>query len=156
MRYKFSYQTTAFDFWQLSMYSIYSSMIGVCNMIFTISIFLLMARFWKDVNGLVKILMILTSCLFIVIQPAIIYRRARRQEAMLPKNMEIAFDHEGIHIKVENKSSDLKWENIKGISKKPTMIIIFSTMHHGFVLNNKVLGKEKEPFYDFLLSQIQK
>lgn len=131
-------------------------MIGVCNIIFTVSIFLLMVRLWKDVNGVVKILMILASCLFIVIQPAMIYRRAKRQEAMIPKNMEIAFDHEGIHVKAGNKSSDLKWKNIKGISKKPTMIVIFSTMHHGFVLSNKVLGKEKDPFYDYLLSQIQK
>lgn len=156
MKYKFTYQTTAFDLWQLSMYGIYSSMVGVCNMIFTVAMVLLTAKFWSDVNSFMKILFIIAICLFTVIQPAVVYMRAKRQVATVPHDMEISFDDHGIHVKTEKQSSDLKWNTIKGVSKKPSMIVIFSTTKHGFVLTNKVLGKQKEAFYDYVISKIQK
>lgn len=156
MKYKFTYRTTAFDLWQLSMYNTYASMVGVCNIIFTVAMLLLSAKFWGDVNNFVKILLILAVCLFTVIQPAAVYMRAKRQIAAIPNGMEIAFDDNGVHVKTENKTSDIKWNRIKGVSKKPNMIIVFSTDKHGFILTNKVLGKEKEVFYDYVVSRIQK
>ncbi|AOT69496.1 YcxB family protein [Geosporobacter ferrireducens] len=156
MKYMFAYRTTAFDLWQLSMYSIYGSMVGVCNIIFTVAMLLLSSKFWGDVNSLMKILFIIAICLFTVIQPAIVYMRAKRQVATIPQDMEIGFDDNGIHVKAGNQNSDLKWNTIKGVSKKPTMIVIFSTTKHGFVLTNKVLGKQKEAFYDYIVSKIQK
>ncbi|WP_330583683.1 YcxB family protein [Geosporobacter ferrireducens] len=152
----FAYRTTAFDLWQLSMYGIYGSMVGVCNIIFTVAMLLLSSKFWGDVNSLMKILFIIAICLFTVIQPAIVYMRAKIQVATIPQDMEIGFDDNGIHVKAGNQNSDLKWNTIKGVSKKPTMIVIFSTTKHGFVLTNKVLGKQKEAFYDYIVSKIQK
>jgi hypothetical protein len=156
MKYKFTYHTTAFDLWQLSMYSTYSSIVGGCNIIFTVAMILLTAKFWGDVNSFMKILLIIVICLFTVIQPAMVYMRAKRQVAAVAHDMEIGFDDNGIHVKTENKSSDLKWNTIKGVSKKPTMLVIFSTSKHGFVLTNKVLGRQKKAFYEYIVSKIQK
>lgn len=156
MKYKFIYKTTAFDLWQLSMYNMYTSMVGVCNIIFTVAMLLLTAKFWGNVNSFVKMLLILAICLFTVIQPIIVYTRAKRQAASFTHDMEIGFDDNGIHVKTDNKASDLKWNRIKGVSKKPGMIVIFSTTKHGFILTNKVLGKQKEDFYDYVVSKIQK
>ena len=156
MKYKFTYQTTAFDLWQLSMYSTYGSMVGGCNIIFTVAMLLVTTKFWGDVNIFMKILLIIVICLFTVIQPAVVYMRAKRQVATVPHDMEIGFDDNGIHIKTENQNSDLKWNTIKGVSKKPSMIVIFSTTKHGFVLTKKVLGKQKKSFYEYVVSKIQK
>ena len=155
MKYKFTYQTTAFDLWQLSMYGIYGSMLGVCNIIFMVAMFLLTAKFWNDVNIPMKIVLIIAICLFTVIQPLAIYVRAKRQVEATSHEMEIIFDDQGIHVKSQNKKSDVRWSTIKGVSKKLSMIIIFSTAKHGFVLNNRVLGKEKESFYAYLVSKIE-
>ncbi len=156
IRYKFTYQTTAFDIWQLSMYSTYGSMVGVCNIIFTVAMLLLSIKFWVDVNSFIKIFLIILICLFTVIQPAVVYMRAKIQVRAIADDMEIGFDDNGIHVKTENESSDLKWNTIKGVSKKPSMIVIFSTTKHGFVLTNKVLGKQKKVFYNYVVSKIQK
>ncbi len=156
MKYKFTYQTTAFDLWQLSMYGTYGSMVGVCNVIFTAAMLLLAAKFWGDINIFMKILLVIAICLFTVIQPVIIYMRAKRQVTTIPRDMEIGFDDNGIHVKAGNQSSDLKWNKIKGISKKPSMVVISSTDKHGFLLTNKMLGKQKEAFYDYVISKIQK
>jgi hypothetical protein len=150
------YQTTAFDLWQLSMYGIYGSMVGVCNVIFTVAMVLLTVKFWGAANGFMKIIFIAAICLFTVIQPAVVYMRAKRQVAAVPHDMEIGFDDNGIHVRTEKQSSDLKWNTIKGVSKKPSMVVIFSTTKHGFILTNKVLGKQKEAFYNYIISKIQK
>jgi hypothetical protein len=136
------------------MFGIYGSIIGVCNIIFTVAILLLATKFWEDVSSFIKILLIISISLFTVIQPIAVYIRAKRQIATVPQDMEIGFDDNGIHIKTSNQNSDLKWSTIKGVIKKPSMIIIFTTMKHGFIITNKMLGKQKETFYDYIVSQI--
>lgn len=155
MRYQFVSRTTPLDFWKLSMYSIYGSLIGVCNILFTVAMVGLIVKFWGDVNHFVRILLILASCLFPVIQPIGIYIRAKRQADAMLQNMEIDFDDSGIHVRTANQTSDLKWNTIKRVSKKPSMMVIFSTATHGFILTNKVLGKEKENFYNYVVSKLK-
>ena len=154
MTYKFNYQTSAFELWQLSMYGTYGSMIGVCNIIFTAAMLLLAAKIWGDINSFIKILLIVGISLFTVIQPLAVYIRAKRQIATVPQDMEIGFDDNGIHVKTSNKYSDLKWSTVKGVTKKSSMIIIFTTAKHGFIISNKMLEKQKDDFYDYVVSKI--
>lgn len=155
MKYKFNYQTSNIDLWKLSMYGTYGSMVGVSNIIFTVAMVLLAGKFWSDANSFMKILLIIAISLFTVIQPIAVYIRAKRQVATVPQDMEFSLDDKGIHIKTSNKNSDLKWSTIKGVTKKPSMIIIFTTKKHGFIISNKMLGKEKEDFYNYVVSKIK-
>lgn len=154
MRYRFKYQITASDILKISMHSIYSSMIGVSNIIFTIAMSLLAVKLWGEVSIFVKMLLILGVCLFPVIQPIAIYIRAKRQVDAVPNDLEIAFDDSGMNIKSKKHSSKLKWNEIKRITKRPNMIIIYTKSGHGYLFPNKVLGEEKEEFYRFIVSKI--
>lgn len=156
MKYTFTYQTTAFDLWQLFMYSIYGSMVGLSNIIFTIAMSLLSVKFWQSVNVFIKILLVVAICLFTIIQPVMIYMRAKKQVAGISQDIKISFDDDGIRIKTQNQTSEIQWSRIKGVSKKPSMVVILSTKKHGFILTNKVLGEQKEAFYNYVLSRIQK
>ena len=155
MKYKFTYQTRGFDIWQLSMYRIYGSMLGLTNIIFTVAMVLLGVEFWNRVGIFIKALLLVSISLFTIIQPLAIYSRAKQQASRTPEEIEIGFNDKGIHVKSGEQKSYLKWKSIKGISKKPSMLIIFSTDQHGFVLTNKVLGEDKEAFYNYVLSMIQ-
>ncbi|NCC78298.1 MAG: YcxB family protein, partial [Clostridia bacterium] len=77
MKFLFNYETKASDLWQLSMYGIYKSMVGLVNVIFTAAMVLLTAKYWSEVNWYLKGLLILGLSLFTVIQPLLIYRRAK-------------------------------------------------------------------------------
>lgn len=153
MKYKFVYKNTPFDFWKLSIYLTYGSLIGVCNTIFTVAMVLLSFKIWDNNSVLVRILLLLACCLFPILQPIGIYLRARKQ-AVYSKEIEIGFDDFGIHVKSENQLSDITWKSIKKISKKPDMIVIFSNTTHGFILTNKVLGNQNKDFYHYLISKI--
>lgn len=153
MQYQYTYRTTAFELWQLSMYYTYGSMVGMCNIIFTFAMAALMVSRWNASGVIMKILLIFGLSLFTVIQPCIVYRRAKKQAAGIEQDTTVCFDDSGVHITVGQEKSDIRWGSIKKISKKPTMFVLFSDTTHGFVLTDRVLGKEKKAFYLYVTSK---
>ena len=155
MRYKYTYRTTARDLWQLSMYYIYGSLAGLCNIIFTVAAFALGFSRWDQAQGIVRCLIVLGCCLFTVLQPLMIYAKAQKQAAGIAQDTQVSIDDNGLHIRVGNDTSDLLWKSVKRISRKPAMIIIFSDTTHGFIFTNRVLGNEKEEFYRYASSKVE-
>ncbi|MEG2350220.1 MAG: YcxB family protein [Hungatella sp.] len=154
MKYQYTYRTTAWELWQLSMYYTYGSMVGMCNIIFTAAVFALLVAKWDSSSGFFKLFLILGCCLFPLIQPLMIYRKAQKQAAEIQQDTQIGFDESGVHIQLGEKNSDIPWSSIRRISKKPTMMVVFSDSVHGFVLTNRVLGKERKACYDYISKRI--
>ena len=155
MRYKYTYRTTARDLWQLSMYYIYGSLAGLCNIIFTVAAFALGFSRWDQAQGIVRCLIVLECCLFTVIQPLMIYAKAKKQAAGITQDTQVSIDDNGLYIRVGDDTSQLPWKSVKRISRKPAMIIIFSDTTHGFIFTNSVLGNEKEEFYRYASSKVE-
>ena len=155
MRYKYTYRTTARDLWQLSMYYIYGSLAGLCNIIFTVAAFALGFSRWDQAQGIVRCLIVLGCCLFTVIQPLMIYAKAKKQAAGIAQDTQVSIDDNGLYIRVGDDTSQLPWKSVKRISRKPAMIIIFSDTTHGFIFTNSVLGNEKEEFYRYASSKVE-
>ena len=155
MRYTYTYRTTARDLWQLSMYYIYGSLAGLCNIIFTVAAFALGFSRWAQAQGIVRCLIVLGCCLFTVIQPLMIYAKAKKQAAGITQDTQVSIDDSGLYIRVGDDTSQLPWKSVKRISRKPAMIIIFSDTTHGFIFTNRVLGNEKEEFYRYASSKVE-
>lgn len=156
MKFLFNYETKASDLWQLSMYGIYKSMVGLVNVIFTAAMVLLTVKYWSEVNWYLKGLLILGLSLFTVIQPLLIYRRAKRQVGGMYKDMEIGFDELGVHVKSGKEKSTVRWKKMKGIVKHPTLLVIYTSSNRGYILNNKVLGKHRDALYEYVTSNLKK
>lgn len=154
MKFKFKYHNTAFDYWQLTMYYIYGSMVGLCNLIFTAAMIVLTVRFWMEVSSVVRLLLLLACGLFTVFQPLYVYLKSKEKIRAMQPELEIGFDDKGIYVKSGEETDQLPWKRIKRVSKKPGMIILFADTVHGYVLNNRVLGKEKEAFYAYVASKV--
>ena len=155
MRNRYTYRTTAWDLWQLSMYYIYGSMAGLCNIIFTAAVFVLGFSKWDQAHGFMRCLIVLGCCLFTIIQPLIIYAKAKKQAAGITRDTQVSIGDSGLYIQVGDDTSELQWKSVKRISRKPTMIIIFCDTTHGFVFTNRVLGNEKEDFYRYVVSKME-
>lgn len=154
MEYKYIYKNTVFELWQLSIYHIYGSMVGICNVVFTAAMAALIKTKWEAVSDFIRFLLLFGCILFPVIQPVIIYFNAKKQAFAIAQNTELCFDDNGVHIKAGTQNSDILWDKIKRVSKKPTMIIVFSDTTHGFVLTNRVLGNQRAAFYEYIRSKI--
>lgn len=155
MKYRFTINTTASDLWQLSMYGIYGSILGAANAVFTVAMVLLAVRFFSGIHIVLKCLLILAVCLFPIIQPLVVYLRAGKQAKSMPKDVHLEFDDKGMHVSVGDQKEDIDWDSVAGITKKPTLMVVFSSARHGYLLTNKMLGEQKEDFYKFILSKLE-
>lgn len=153
MKFKYTYRNTAWELWQLSMYYTYGSVVGMCNLIFTAAVIALTISKWNEAGSVWRFFLLLGCCLFTVIQPAAVWCKASKQAANINQDTEMEFKDSGIRIRVGDKTSDIPWSAVKRISKKPTMIILFSDTTHGYVLTNRVLGAERKAFYEYAASK---
>lgn len=155
MRYKFKSEITAWDFWKLSMYHTYHSLAGVCNIVFTGAMVVLMIRFWNETDDLRRLVMIFGCLLFTVVQPLSVYTRSKKQLRGLPKDLEIEFDEAGLHVTTGGQNADIRWNKIRSIVKEYNMIAIFSDARHGYMIAYRTLGEQKEEFLAFLESRME-
>lgn len=151
--YRYNYRTTAGDLWQLSMYTIYSSLAGVCNVIFTVSVLALSIARWKEFGTGFHMLLVLGCCLFPILQPVALYGKARRQAAAIQEDTELFFDEKGLRVRQGGKEHQLSWRQIRGVAKKPTMLVIFSDASHGYVLADRITGGDKERLLAYINSR---
>ena len=70
------------------------------------------------------------------------------------KDTHIMIDGKGIHVTVGTAHTDIVWDKIRRISKKPDMLVIFSDTTHGYVLTDRVLGGDREAVYSFITARM--
>lgn len=137
------------------MYRTYHSVIGVCNLVFTVAMFALAGKFFHTLNDVLQALLFLGCILFPVLQPFAVYLKARGQAAAIPRDMELHFDAYGLHVTVGEKRESIPWKNIKRIVREHKILFLFSDAKHGYMLSDRMLGREKEAFYQQVKEKIE-
>lgn len=155
MEFRFKNDTKPIDFWLLSMSHTYRSMIGACNIIFTGAVIIATYRLWGKIHDSLELLLLLGCLLFTVIQPILVYLKAKAQVAGIPKDMELLFDEKGLQVTVGTQTESIPWKKIKGITEERNMVIVRSDARHGYILTNRMLGNERKSFIDFLKQKMK-
>ena len=155
MEYKYMCDVKPVDIWKMAMIRTYKSPVGVVNIVFTVAMILLTLKFFGTSSDLLRILMIFGCLVFPVIQPLATYGMSVKQLEDLPKDMELTFNDKGVHVMAGDKSEDIKWNRIANAIKRNNMIVVMSDDSHGYMFTNRVLGDQKEEFYNFLCSKIR-
>ena len=62
MEYQYKCRITAWDFFRLTMRQTYRSMAGMCNLVFTVAMILLTAKFWSQSGEVLQVLMLIAYC----------------------------------------------------------------------------------------------
>ena len=138
------------DLWQFHMYYAYSSYLCIVNIICIISSIALIIELWDNSPGWFQGVLLLFFSLFTIIQPLSIYFRARRQAATYGDELELAFDDNGIRVSQNGRTEEKSWKQVIQITIKPTMVVIYTDMEHGYILTGRVLGKSKKEFIGLL------
>ncbi|MBE5824250.1 MAG: YcxB family protein [Butyrivibrio sp.] len=155
MEYKYMCDVKASDLWKMAMVRTYKAAIGVVNIVFTVAMILLTFRFWKTAPDILRILMIFGCLVFPVIQPLATYGMCVKQLENMPRDMELKFDDVGVHVSTGGQTELIRWNKVRNAIKRDNMIVVMSDDSHGYMLTNRVLGNEKEEFYNFLCSKIR-
>lgn len=156
MEYRFRNTINPLDFWILYMRRTYQTLMGLCNIIFTIAMFALTYRFFFEAHDVIKILMILGCVLFPILQPVVVFKRAMSQAAMLPKDLEMSFNESGMLVSLNGQKEQIPWKKITSVKRQYNMMIIYSDEKHGYLISDRMLGEKKAEFWDFAESNISK
>lgn len=155
MRYQYQSKVRAVDFWALSMYRTYHSLVGVCNIVFGIAMILLTVRFWNQASDVMQAILFFACLLIPVIQPLGVYLKAKAQVSVIPQGTELVFAEDGIHVTLGNEKEKIRWDKVRGIRKEAGIVIVYTDANHGYMLTNHVLGSEKEDFYRYVEAHIK-
>ncbi len=74
---------------------------------------------------------------------------------MIPQGTELIFDKQGIHVTLDGAYELVGWNRVKGVKKEWNMIVIFTGGGRGYMLTDRVLGNEKEEFYNYMKAHVK-
>lgn len=155
MSYRYESKIRPVDFWLLSMYHTYHSLVGVCNIVFGAAMILLTVRFWNEAGDVVQALLFIACLIIPVIQPMGVYVKAKAQTAVIPQGTELVFEEDGIHVALNGRRELVRWNRVNGVKKEANMVIVFTDASHGYMLTNRILGSEKDDFYNYVKAHIK-
>ena len=143
MEYQYKCRITAWDFFRLTMRQTYRSMAGMCNLVFTVAMILLTAKFWSQSGEVLQVLMLIGCLLFPVIQPAAV-----------PQDVRLTFDEKGLLVTTGGERQHLPWNRLR-VTKQPGMVLVLSGAGSGYMLTNRVLGADREAFWSFVQIKVE-
>lgn len=146
--FKYTYKVRTSDLWQASMYYAYSSYMGVVNLVFIVSSIVLMVSRWSTASDLFKALLVLLVLLFVVVQPVSVWLRSRASLGGVYPDLTLEFSKDGISVTKDGIQEKMTWDSIKGVVRKPTLLIVYTGEGNGYILRNDVLKKTKNDLYD--------
>ena len=155
MRYQYKSEVRALDFWALSMSRTYHSIVGVCNIVFGTAMILLTVRFWEQAGNVTQALLFFACLLIPVIQPLGIFLKSKAQVMLIAQGAELVFADDGLHVSYNGQNQHIRWDKIKGVKKQAGMVIIYTDINHGYMLTSRVLGKDREEFYNYAAARIK-
>lgn len=155
MEFRFENKLTTCDMWKLSMRRIYSSLMGVSNILISLAAIVFTIRYWNPEEKLLMAVLILFCVLFPVAQPVMIYLRAAKQVKALPENMVFEINNAGLHVITKGYKVHIPWKGIRVVIKEKGMIILATAGGRGYMLTDKMLGTQKEVFLKFLEDKLK-
>ncbi len=146
MHYEFHYTVKPSDIRQVRMYYAYSSVLAVVNLVCIASSIALIVATWHTAAPWFKVAMAIFFSLFTVIQPLVIYITSRAQLRDGAPELTLAFSDEGILIREGGKSEKRAWDEVVSFTVRPTLVAVYTDEKHGYILTNRILGKERAAF----------
>jgi len=137
MKFSFAYKNNASDYCKLSLYGIYTSWAGICNIFFFAAILVLTITQWDTCNIVFHVILVLLCLLIPVFQPVSIFLRARRQAATLSHDTKLEINDNFIAVTVGVKSENVPFSKIRRIIKRPGFVILGMGGHYGYAIPDR-------------------
>ncbi|MCR4588926.1 MAG: YcxB family protein [Lachnospiraceae bacterium] len=151
MRFDYTYRNTAADYWMYFFCNIYTRWTGFINLVFIASVIALMISRWGTSGAFGKSVMVFALSLFLVIQPIALWIRSVKQVEIIGEvDTRLILAEGGLTISVRGHNQHINWQDYRGTVKRPTFLLLMPDEQHGYILPNRVMGKDREAAYAFL------
>lgn len=154
MRYSFKFKLNQKDMWEYYMIDRYSSLAGLVQIIFVVSLLILLCSRWNNVGIVIKILAFVGLSLFIIIQPLAFWINAGKSIDPNMPETELKFDDEFMIIKVNSHLQRIPYPEIIKVINKPRLLVIQPDQTHIYIIPGRILGIEKKELFKYLKTKI--
>ena len=143
---KIDMQLNAKDIWLFSMYHSNRGFLLIFNVLFTIVMYYYMITSWNKIDTPRKIMFVLLSNMFLLIQPAMLYLKSAKQarSEAIRAGLSLEMNDEGIVVSSKGESIDFKWESGFRSRIVPGIIIIYVDAVRGYLLPDRYTKENKE------------
>ena len=155
MEYKFNCDVKASDLWKMSMVRTYRSLLGVINIVFTVSMIAMTIKLWPGSGEFSRALEILCCLIFPVFQPLAILGRSYKQVEQQPKGVELLFRNTGIVVTCGGREEKIPWSRVIRVIRQDSMIVIKTDDSYGYMIMNRAMGEQKDVFYNDLVTLLK-
>lgn len=118
------------DMFCFLMHYTYSALSGIIGVLFSIGATVLLVLMWKDLDIAYRFLLIVCALLFTVINPFMLWKRAKRQVLTSPALKEpitYVFSASGVNMSMGKEKADLAWADFYKIKKIAGRYILYTS-----------------------------
>lgn len=156
---KFSYdiQLNTTDIWWFSLYHSNRGFMGIFNLLFTVTAVYSLIVGFTSLSLTQKAIFCIMALLFSVIQPLILYMKARKQAKSdtIKKGIHIDICEEGIVVSQEENKAEFAWENVFKVMPRGKMIILYIDTVRGYILPQRDIKEDREEILAFLSGKVR-
>lgn len=155
---RFDIKLTTKDLWQFSMYHINSGLRGLFNVFFTLAALFMVVTRWGEMITSYRVLMVCCVLMFTVIQPLMLFQKARRQvkTPAMEQPMVLIFGEEGLHVEMGGQDIDFEWDQMGRMDKMPTQVILYMDRIHAYLIPNASLADREAEFVEMVRAHLPK
>lgn len=146
---KITVNLTVRDLFNFSMYNSCSGFSGIFNLIFTAGALIILAVTWQweTVSTFQRILLVLCALMFTVLQPAILYRKSKRQAERpgFSAAIDLTLTDEKFGVELGGTSYDMEWQQIWKVIRTRSMYIVKTGPTRAYLIPDRSLdGRNRE------------
>lgn len=156
---KFKTKINTNEIFQFLIHHTYQGIHGKIGLVISLACAVLFVRGLSDIEGNESkmIFLAILALLFTVINPIMLYTKAKRQSLTNPayKNeMEYVLDDEGIKLFVGDQEGGIQWNRIIKIVETSSLYILYTTRINAFLWPKKDLGADRQNIIDYVLAHL--
>lgn len=151
MQTKFKVNITDKDIFCFLINNTYRKPTGVIWVIFSIAVIGIVIYTWGDVKLMNSILLIITASLYTVINPIMLYLKAKSQvknNAYFNNELMYRTDSKGITVSQGEETTTVKWSEMWKAVKYGDVVVVYITTIRAFILPVRCIGEQYNSFVD--------
>ena len=143
---KIDMKLNAKDIWLFSMYHSNRGFLFIFNLLFTVSMYYFMITTWNRIDIPRRILFVVMSNMFLIVQPAMLYLKSQKQARTdaVRAGFSLSLNDEGIEVVSGEEKVDFKWEIGFRSRILPGIIVIYVDAIRGYLLPDRYTKANKE------------
>lgn len=132
----FSVQMTVKDVYRFNMYHVYHSASGLVGLLLSLLALGNLIISFDSLTDQGKTIMTIVALWFTVLEPIMVYRRAKKQVKKIKsyhKPLHYTIGEQGITVSQDEESQTMEWNRLRRIVKTRQQILIYSSRVHAFI-----------------------